>query len=37
MKAFERVDENDVNNKNKKQRKKRDGPSVFYYEDDSKL
>lgn len=37
MQAFERVDENEAVSKQKKGKKKRDGPSMFYYEDDSKL
>lgn len=38
MQAFERVDENEAqSSKQKKGKKKRDGPSMFYYEDDSKL
>ncbi len=37
MMEFERVDETQLQERQKKQRRKRDGPSMFYYEDDSKL
>lgn len=37
MQAFERVDESESQSKQKKGKKKREGPSMFYYEDDSKL